>query len=271
MPTDKYDLHTIYYSVQGWDAIMATDMEKIDAMIPTRILGTLGETITVYQALYLKAADSKWYKARADGILQPCHGLAVEGGIAGGEIRIHRMGEIINTGWAWATIGGPIYLDPSTPGALTQTRPSINIQLIGYALSAIKMIVMVANVLSLGVVQPTPTAKTTAVALTIAELLTRIITGTHAAGATQAYTLPTGTLCEGGALFSVNDSFDWVLINLSAAAVDTITLTAGADHTIVGNPIIQSAHATTGGIWGNSATFRTRKTALNTFVTYRIS
>jgi hypothetical protein len=119
--------------------------------------------------------------------------------------------------------------------------------------------------------QVTPTAKTVAVTLTIAELLTGIITGTHAEGATQAYQLPTGTLCEGGATFAVDSCFDWSLINLSAAAIDTITLTAGADHTIVGNPIVQSAHSTTGGIYGNSAIFRTRKTALNTFVTYRIA
>ena len=68
-----------------------------------------------------------------------------------------------------------------------------------------------------------------------------------------------------------NDSFEWTLINLSAAAIDTITIVAGADHTVVGNMIVQSAHGTTGALYGNSATFRTRKTATNTFVTYRIS
>ena len=119
--------------------------------------------------------------------------------------------------------------------------------------------------------QPAPTAKTTAVTLTIAELLTKIITATHTAGATQAYTLPTGTLCDAGATFAVDSCFDWSLINLSAAAADTITVTAGADHTIVGNPIVQSAHVTTGGIYGNSAIFRTRKTASNVFCTYRVA
>lgn len=119
--------------------------------------------------------------------------------------------------------------------------------------------------------QGTPTAKTTAATLTIAELLTKLITGTHAAGATAAYTLPTGTLTDAGIKLNDNDSFDWVLINLSAAAVDTITLTAGTGHTIVGNPIVQSAHSSTGGVYGNSAQFRTRKTAANTFVTYRIA
>lgn len=119
--------------------------------------------------------------------------------------------------------------------------------------------------------QGTPNAQTVAATLTIANLLTKIITGTHAAGATQAYILPTGTLCDAGATFAVDSAFDWVLINLSAAAIDTITVTAGADHTIVGNPIVQSANAASGGIWGSSAIFRTRKTAANTFVTYRVA
>jgi hypothetical protein len=121
-------------------------------------------------------------------------------------------------------------------------------------------------------VQPDVTAKTVAVVLTAAELLTTIITGTHTAGATQGYTLPTGTLLDAAASFDVNEYFDWSLLNLSAASADTITLTSpGASHTIVGNPIVQSANASTGGIYGNSARWRTRKTAAATFITYRIA
>jgi hypothetical protein len=196
MDNDKYDLHTIDYSVQGWDSILAADMEIINDNIPTRIIGTIGETVLAYEALYLKTSDSKWYKAIADGVKQPCQGLAVEGrninadevigtdtlnytcklshvaastnkpitgvdwatywaqvGSSGAawvdgrtytpdEIRIHRMGEIVNTGWAWATIGAPIYLDPSTAGALTQTAPADNVQIVGYAKTATTMIVM---------------------------------------------------------------------------------------------------------------------------------
>jgi CO dehydrogenase/acetyl-CoA synthase alpha subunit len=59
-------------------------------------------------------------------------------------------------------------------------------------------------------------------------------------------------------------------MNLSAAAADTITVTAGTGHTIVGIPIVQSVHSTTGGITGASSTWRTRKTAANTFVSYRV-
>jgi len=120
--------------------------------------------------------------------------------------------------------------------------------------------------------QPTPTTKTVANTLTIAELLTKIIDATPTAtGATAAYTLPTGTLCDAGATFETNDSFDWILINNALAAADTITVTAGTDHTIVGNPVVQSLHASTGATMGYSAMFRTRKSAANTFITYRIA
>lgn len=119
--------------------------------------------------------------------------------------------------------------------------------------------------------QGAPTALTGSATLTIAQLLTRIITDTHATGATATYTLPTGTLTDAGVDLAVGDSFEWTLINLSAAAADTVTIAAGTDHTIVGVAIIQSAHATTGGNGsGNAGSFRTRKTAANTYVTYRL-
>lgn len=120
--------------------------------------------------------------------------------------------------------------------------------------------------------QAAPTAMTTAATMTTAALLGGIITGTHAAGATQAYTLPTGTLLDAAMpSLQVDEAFEWTLLNLSAAALDTITLTAGTDHTIVGNAVVQSAHATTGALYGSSATWITRKTAANTFATYRRS
>lgn len=119
-------------------------------------------------------------------------------------------------------------------------------------------------------IQGDVTAKTTAVTLTIADLLTGIITGTHTVGGTAAYTLPTGTLSDEGLELAIDESFDWTLINLSAAAADTVTVTAGTGHTVVGTMIVQSAHSTTGLLHGNAASFRTRKTAVNTFITYRL-
>jgi len=70
--------------------------------------------------------------------------------------------------------------------------------------------------------------------------------------------------------FVINSSFEFTIINLSAAAADTITLTASVGITIVGNPIIDANLIYTS--WYlNAGTFRVRKTAADTFVAYRIS
>lgn len=120
--------------------------------------------------------------------------------------------------------------------------------------------------------QAAPTAKTTANTMTIAELLTGIINATPTAtGATAAYTLPTGANIDLGLTMEVDDSFDWCLINNALAAADTITVTATTGHTIIGNPVVQSLHASTGATMGYSSLWRTRKTAADTYVTYRIA
>ena len=106
--------------------------------------------------------------------------------------------------------------------------------------------------------QEAPTAETDTVTLTIAELLTGIIAGTPTAAA--AYTLPTGTLIDVAVDCVINGSFDWAVINLDATYA--ITITAGTGNTVVGNMVVAVS---------SSAQFRTRKTAANTFVTYRLA
>lgn len=105
-----------------------------------------------------------------------------------------------------------------------------------------------------------PTAKTANATLSIAELLTKIVTVTSASAV--ALTLPTGTLTDAGlSTMPLNYSFDWSVINLGSSS-GAVTMAAGTDHTYVGNAVVAIS---------TSATFRTRKTAANTFVTYRIS
>lgn len=109
--------------------------------------------------------------------------------------------------------------------------------------------------------QPTPTAIAATATLTIAQLLTLIVTTSGTAAITL--TLPTGTLCDAGVTaptLAVNGSFDWAVINTGSSAA-AVTLAAATGHTIVG---------ATGVAIGTSAGFRTRKTAANTFVTYRM-
>lgn len=134
MPTDKYDLHTIDYSVQGWDSILATDMEKLDDVIQSRLLGTLGETVAISKAVYIKP-DGKYYKAQAILSKQPAQGLTVESGILDDPIRIQRVGVVTDTGWSWS-VGLPVFLSPDSPGELTQEKSAVGNQLMGIAIAA---------------------------------------------------------------------------------------------------------------------------------------
>lgn len=109
--------------------------------------------------------------------------------------------------------------------------------------------------------QPTPTALSATATLTIAQLLTAIIT---ASGTTaKAFTLPTGTLTDaaiGAPSLPVNGCFDWAIVNTGTSS-GAVTVAAGTAHTLVGSATVAI---------GTSAGFRTRKTAANTFVTYRM-
>lgn len=117
--------------------------------------------------------------------------------------------------------------------------------------------------------QGAPTAKTVTSAITAAELLTSIITTTGVT-APSVHQLPTGTLLAAALPgIAVGDSFDWSLINTGTGASDDATITVNSDHTIVGNPTVGAL--TDGTIVSGSGRFRTRYTATNTFVTYRIA
>jgi hypothetical protein len=109
--------------------------------------------------------------------------------------------------------------------------------------------------------QQTPAAVTATGTLTIANLLTQIITSTSAIAVTL--TLPTGTLSDAGVsggTSAVNTSFDYSIINLGSAVGD-VTMVAGTAHTIVGSATVAV---------GTTGSFRCRKTATNTFVSYRV-
>jgi hypothetical protein len=112
------------------------------------------------------------------------------------------------------------------------------------------------------IAQPTPSAINASATLTIAQLLTGIIT-TNSATAV-GFTLPTGTLTDAGVLnglLLVNQSFQWNIINTGSAS-GAVTVSGGTGHTLVGSGVLAIT---------TSATFRTVKTATNTFVTYRIA
>lgn len=116
------------------------------------------------------------------------------------------------------------------------------------------------------------TYNTTASFLSV-DLMKGLVTSTHTVGATVNLTLPTGALLDAASGIKVNQAFEWTWINLSLAAADSVTLNGSTGHTIVGAPVVISAHVTTGGaitsMGNNSSRWITRKTAADTFITYR--
>ena len=117
--------------------------------------------------------------------------------------------------------------------------------------------------------QLAPATMTITATFVSTDMMGGIITGDNSNGGPATYTLPTGTLLDAASSLNIGEGFSWSLINLSTAAADIITVAAGSGHTCVGVMAVPSAHASTGGLYGNAAKFFSRKTAANTFVTYR--
>jgi hypothetical protein len=112
----------------------------------------------------------------------------------------------------------------------------------------------------LAVLQGAPGALNATGTLTAALIGTGIVTSTSAAGVTA--TLNTGELMDDAFAkeIEIGEAFDWSVINTGP---NTFTVTAAASgHTVVG----AGAVATT-----TSGLFRTRRTAVDTWVTYRLS
>lgn len=106
--------------------------------------------------------------------------------------------------------------------------------------------------------QDTPGVLNATGTITPAMILSGILTSTTAAAV--AGTLPTGAVLDAASEFAVGDSFDWSVI---ATGANAFTVTAAATgHTVVGTGAVATV---------TSAIWRTRKTAADTFVSYRLS
>jgi len=106
--------------------------------------------------------------------------------------------------------------------------------------------------------QTDPVAVNATGAVSAAAIMSGIVTSTTAAAV--AGTIPTGAVMDASADWSIGDSVDWCIINTGP---NTFTVTAAASgHTIVGTATVVTAV---------SGRFRTRKTAADTFITYRMA
>jgi hypothetical protein len=94
--------------------------------------------------------------------------------------------------------------------------------------------------------------------LTAALIAAGIVTSTSAAAV--AATLSTGALLDTAfPEIAIGEAFEWSLINTGP---NTVTVTASAGHTIVGTATVATV---------TSGYFMTRRTAANTWITYRMS
>jgi len=89
-------------------------------------------------------------------------------------------------------------------------------------------------------------------------ILDGIVTSSTAAAVTA--TLDTGAVMDDATTMAIGDSFDWSAINTGGSNAFTVT-PAASGHTVVGAGAVDA---------NTSGSFRTRKTAADTFVTYRI-
>lgn len=105
-------------------------------------------------------------------------------------------------------------------------------------------------------VQRTPIAINAAGAIPISAMANGLITSNSLLGITG--TLPTGSALDAALGLRIDDSFDWHVL---AVGLFGFTIGTSAGHTLVGNATVGS---------GGAGTFRTRKTAAATFVTYSI-
>lgn len=130
--TNKYGFETISYGTTGWNGLLSTFMQKVEAFLWSRMYEQLGEDCDAGDALYLES-DGKFYQAQANGTKMPALGLALDAGVDNDYIRIQRSGKIINSNWS-LTVGGQVWLSTFTAGNITQTEPNAGyIQLLGIA------------------------------------------------------------------------------------------------------------------------------------------
>lgn len=105
--------------------------------------GVLGETVAFGDIVYFKAADSRWWKARADadatsGAVKL--GCCVVAGAAAGATTILLFGKVrADANFPTLTIGAPAYISGSSAGDVVTTQPTTTdhiIRIVGYGNTA---------------------------------------------------------------------------------------------------------------------------------------
>jgi len=100
-----------------------------------------GETLVAKDVVYLKASDSKWWKAKADAAATSGPvpvAIVVTGGTAGQPVVLLIQGVMEVTGWG-LTVGAQYFISAGTAGLITLTPPGTAtniIRALGFAMTA---------------------------------------------------------------------------------------------------------------------------------------
>jgi len=143
--TIKYDWDVTDYGVTGWNGILQSFQAGVDLQLNTYIHGTLGATVDADEVLFLDT-DGTYKKGQAAADKCPVQGLAIEAGNNGENVRIRRIGPLTLTGAASAITLSPgekLYVDPTTPGLITHTKPYAFAQAVGIALDSTSIFVWI--------------------------------------------------------------------------------------------------------------------------------
>ena len=130
--TNKYEFETISYSNTGWNGLLTTFIQKVEAYLYSRYRLQAGHTLQAFDTVYVES-DGKVYQAKADGAKMPIIGLVIEDGDPDDYVRVQRVGTMVNAGWS-LTAGGQVWASTSLVGEITQTEPTAGyVQLLGVA------------------------------------------------------------------------------------------------------------------------------------------
>jgi hypothetical protein len=137
--TDKYEFDTTNYGTTGWNALLATALEKADDVIHTYLRYPIasGESISAYDPVHL--TGGQWELAKADGTKQPAYGVAIESGSSGEYLRAQQIGPLTNPAWSFSG-SGYVYLE--TDGSYTEVEPALNIDVIGYSITPTTILIV---------------------------------------------------------------------------------------------------------------------------------
>jgi len=117
--------------------------------------------------------------------------------------------------------------------------------------------------------QVAPTAATVSATLTAAQVLAGIITVLQGAAGASAQQLPLATAMDTALPNSVaNDAFDFSVVNISAVAAESASITTNTGWTLVGDMDVAANSAAT---TKSAGRFRARKTAAGAWTLYRLS